>query len=60
MKSEREQERLLFAAAALMGMLAHSTRYKPRDGKSANWHEAIAEEALEIGEAMCNAAEKLK
>jgi NTP pyrophosphatase (non-canonical NTP hydrolase) len=37
---------------ALIGMLAHPTRYKPRPGKSANWHEAIAEEAYEIADAM--------
>lgn len=47
------EERLAaFAAAALQGMLAHPTRYKPREDASDNWHEAIAQEAFEIAEAM--------
>lgn len=41
-----------FAGQALAGMLAHSTRYRPRDGAPANWHEAIAEEATQIADAM--------
>jgi hypothetical protein len=42
-----------FAGLALMGMLAHSTkRYKPRVGAPENWHDAIAEEAYEIADAM--------
>ena len=42
------------AIAALAGMLAHSTRYKPRPGAPADWHQAIAEEAYEIADAMLN------
>jgi hypothetical protein len=41
-----------FAGQALSGMLAHSTRYKPREGAPANWHQAIAEEAYELADAM--------
>ncbi|MBW6400024.1 hypothetical protein KPL78_19340 [Roseomonas sp. HJA6] len=40
------------AGQALNGMLAHATRYRPRVGASRNWHEAIAEEAYEIADAM--------
>lgn len=40
------------AIAAMQGMLAHSTRYKPRPGASANWHEAISEEAAELAIAL--------
>ncbi len=40
------------AAKALNGMLAHPTRYRPRIGASSNWHEAIAEEAYELADAM--------
>lgn len=39
------------AAEALCGMLSHSTRYRPRDGRS-DWHSAIAEEAYELADAM--------
>lgn len=40
------------ARAAMRGMLAHPTRYKPRPGAPENWHDAIAEEAYEIADAM--------
>lgn len=40
------------AIAALTGMLAHSTRYKPRPGAPTDWHQAIAEEAYEIADTM--------
>lgn len=40
------------AIAALTGMLAHSTRYRPRPGAPTDWHQAIAEEAYEIADAM--------
>ena len=40
-----------FAMAALEGMLAHSTRYKPRE-EGANWHWSIAKEAYELADAM--------
>ena len=40
-----------FAGQALVGMLAHSTRYKPLDGR-ADWHSAIAEEAVQLAAAM--------
>lgn len=42
------------ALAALNGMLSHATRYRPRDPKR-NWHEAIAEEAYQIADAMLRA-----
>ena len=40
-----------YAGQALVGMLAHSTRYKPLDGR-ADWHSAIAEEAVQLADAM--------
>ena len=45
----------LFVAAMLMqGMLAHSTRYKPREAPDIpkDWHEAMAQEAFELTEAL--------
>jgi len=44
-----------FAAQALNGMLAHSTRYRPRPGANPVWHRAIADEAYEIADAMIDA-----
>lgn len=41
-----------FAAQALNGVLAHPTRYRPRRNSSSNWHEAIAEEACELADAL--------
>lgn len=46
-----------FAGQALQGMLAHATRYRPRSEAPANWHDAIAEEAYEIADAMLAAQE---
>lgn len=46
-----------FAAAALQGMLAHATRYRPRPNAPANWHLAISQEAYEIANAMLEARE---
>lgn len=46
--TKREQ----FAMAAMQGMLAHATRYKPREGASENWHEAISEEAVQLAGAL--------
>ena len=40
------------ARAAMRGMLAHSTRYKPRPGAPKSWHDAMAQEAYEIADAM--------
>lgn len=43
-----------YAGVALQGMLAHSRHghgYHPRD-ESMHWHDAIAEEAYEIADAM--------
>ena len=47
-----EELRPFIATYALQGMLAHPTRYKPREGAPANWHEAIAEEAVQLADAM--------
>lgn len=41
-----------FAANALQGMLAHSTRYKPLSGAPENWHDAISQEAFAIADSM--------
>lgn len=43
------------ATAALQGMLAHSRNnhgYHPRDPKCTDWHQAIAEEAIELADAL--------
>lgn len=45
------------AGLAMQGMLAHSTRYKPRAGAPAHWHHAISQEAYEIADAMLKARE---
>jgi len=45
-------KRQWFAGMVLNGMLAHPTRYRPRPGAPANWHEAIAQEAFEIADAL--------
>lgn len=45
-----------FAVYALNGMLAHSVRYKPREGDPENWHDAISKEAYEIADAMIRAS----
>lgn len=51
-----DKRRDMFAAFALAGMLAHSRGnpphgYRPRDEQD-HWHNAIAEEAFEIAQAM--------
>lgn len=46
-----------FAMAALAGMLAHSTRYKPRE-EGADWHWSIAKEAYELADAMMERREQ--
>ena len=46
-----------FARAALYGMLAHPTRYKPRHIEChLHWHDAIASESYDIADAMIAAA----
>lgn len=52
MMTERDD----LAKAAMQGMLAHSTRYRPRAGASDNWHDALAEEAYQIADAMLRAS----
>ena len=48
-----EQRRYEFAKTALNGMLAHSTRYRPREcDNGLHWHEAISREAIEIANEM--------
>lgn len=47
-----------FTMAALTGMLAHSTRYKPREGEGVNWHWSISKEAYELADAMMEARKK--
>lgn len=42
------------AMSAMHGMLAHATRYRPRDPNQTDWHVAMAEEAYEIADAMIN------
>jgi len=48
------------ATAALQGMLAHSTRYKPRPGAPENWHDAIAQEATQLADALIKALKEAK
>lgn len=40
-----------FAAQALQGMLAHSTRYRSRY-VHLHWHDAISQEAYELADSM--------
>lgn len=56
-----EQRRYELAKAALNGMLAHSRNghgYHPRDPQM-NWHDAIAEESIEIADAVIEKLKKL-
>lgn len=47
----------LYAALAMMGMLAHSTRYHQREQDAGlHWHEAMAREAFDIGQEMAREA----
>ena len=48
---DEKHMRDLIAMLALNGMLAHSTRYQPRD-KQQHWHDAIAAEAYQLADAM--------
>lgn len=52
-----EQRRYEIAKSAMQGMLAHSTRYKPRN-PNMNWHNAIAEEAKELADALIKELKK--
>ena len=47
-----------FAMEAMSGMLAHSTRYKPRDGTTMHWHDALSHEAYAIADAMLTARDE--
>ncbi len=48
-----------FAAKAMQGMLAHDTRYRPRQqDKLLHWHDAMSKEAYEIADAMLKAREE--
>ena len=58
MTKNRNELRDWFAGQALNGMLAHPKRYRPREGRSAHWHKAIAEEAHEIADAMMKERDK--
>lgn len=53
-----EQRRYEIAKSAMQGMLAHSTRYKPRN-PNMNWHIAIAEEAKELADALIKELNKV-
>ena len=54
----REPSRRDVAAAAMNGMLAHSTRYRPRDEDAhLHWHDALAREAYDLADAMLRAEE---
>ena len=52
MKRKDVKYRDRVAVNALNGMLAHSTRYRPREGEGYPWHLSIAKEAYEIADAM--------
>ena len=49
---EGMSQRDWLAGQALNGMLAHARPYRPRNWTSTNWHEAIAQEAYQIADAM--------
>lgn len=53
-------KREAYAIAAMQGMLSHATRYKPRNGAPSNWHDALAQEAVEIADALLAALEATK
>jgi len=53
-------KREYIATAALQGMLAHSTRYRPRPGAPENWHDAIAQEAVQLADALIKALKEAK
>ena len=47
-----------FAAKAMQGLLAHATRYRPRQqDQHLHWHAAISKEAYELADAMLKASE---
>lgn len=58
MNSEKMTLREWYAGKALNGMLAHPTRYRPRFGAPLNWHEAIAQEAVQMADALMAELEK--
>ena len=48
-----KQDKMIIATLAMQGMLAHPTRYKPREQDAhMHWHDALATEAFEIADAM--------
>jgi hypothetical protein len=44
---------------ALAGMLAHATRYRPRDGRK-DWYSAISKEAYQLADAMIAARDEVE
>lgn len=49
------------ALAALQGMLAHATRYKPRkEDQFLHWHDAIVKEAFEIADSFIEESKREK
>ena len=55
---DKRVHRDLFAALAMQGMLAHSTRYKSHTQAPRTWHDALADEAYSIADAMLKARAK--
>ena len=50
-------DKMVIATLAMQGMLAHPTRYKPREQDThMHWHDALATEAFEIADAMARVA----
>ena len=46
-------DKMVIATIAMQGMLAHPTRYKPREQDAhMHWHDALATEAFDIADAM--------
>ena len=46
------------ALAALQGMLAHATRYRPRpEDAGLHWHQAVSREAFQIADSFIAARE---
>jgi hypothetical protein len=56
MIDEQKERRLMIATFMVQGMLAHSTRYRPRHytnvDKQPHWHEAIVDEAFELADVL--------
>jgi hypothetical protein len=55
------EERKVFAAVALHALLGNILRYRPsQPGAPADWHVAIAEESVDLADAMLKALKEVE